>query len=108
MKLANVARLSCPGPREAVEGRVGVERVVAADDEEARVELAPEGALAAPEGAVGPGRRVAKEAHGVVAENYDQELLVQFQEALTPAFTKALPKRDIQAPEGSEPRPMNN
>ena len=49
-------------------------------------------------------RQVAKEAHGVVAASYPNEALVEFQDALTPAFSRALPRRDIQ-PTG-EPRLM--
>lgn len=50
-------------------------------------------------------RQVAKEAHRVVADEYPEETLVEFQDALTPAFTRALgDRRETEA--SGEPRLM--
>jgi len=38
-------------------------------------------------------RGVAKEAHRVIAETYDQPQIEEFQDALTPVFARALPGR---------------
>ena len=51
-------------------------------------------------------KTVAKEARNVVAEHYDNDVLEEFQDALTPAFMRALPpERNFEA--GSEPRFVN-
>ena len=51
-------------------------------------------------------RQVAKEARVVIAEAYPPDMLNEFSNALTPAFTRALPPPERPISPGGEPRPM--